>query len=161
MVTKYYLNCFQIIQGSFFQINHLTQAKFSRSNTALADCLLFVLVLEDIIIDDTQNEVLILDEFLEASQSAKSTSMEFKHIKLNRRKSIQLNRGLKTTRCGNETCKWCIREDCGECSHCWEMPKFGGTRRIKQACIHRQCPYKNMKHGKNKNQPSIKSYLDE
>jgi DNA (cytosine-5)-methyltransferase 1 len=30
--------------------------------------------------------------------------------------------------------------DCGECKHCKDMVKFGGSGRSKQACIRRRCP---------------------
>merc|ERR1712073_267984 len=37
------------------------------------------------------------------------------------------------------------------------MPQFGGTRRIRQACINRQCQHKSMKYRKDETQPSIKN----
>ena len=40
-------------------------------------------------------------------------------------------------RCGE--CSNCLEEDCGDCRACKEMPKFGGRRRVKLACINRQC----------------------
>ena len=30
--------------------------------------------------------------------------------------------------------------DCGECKHCKDMLKFGGSGRSKQACVQRRCP---------------------
>ena len=30
--------------------------------------------------------------------------------------------------------------DCGECKHCKDMLKFGGSGRSKQACVRRRCP---------------------
>ena len=30
--------------------------------------------------------------------------------------------------------------DCGECKHCKDMLKFGGSGRSKQACTRRRCP---------------------
>ena len=58
-------------------------------------------------------------------------------------------------RCG--ICARCRESNCGECSSCKEMPQFGGTRRIKQACINRQCQYKSMKYRTEETQPSIKN----
>ena len=37
------------------------------------------------------------------------------------------------------------------------MPQFGGTQRIKQACIHRECQFRSFKHKVDENQPSIGS----
>lgn len=44
----------------------------------------------------------------------------------------------KRHRCG--VCEVCQLPDCGKCSHCKDMIKFGGSGRSKQACIHRRCP---------------------
>ncbi|XP_011881443.1 PREDICTED: DNA (cytosine-5)-methyltransferase PliMCI-like [Vollenhovia emeryi] len=41
-------------------------------------------------------------------------------------------------RCG--VCDNCQQPDCGECYNCKNMPKFGGTGNLKQACIRRRCP---------------------
>lgn len=37
-------------------------------------------------------------------------------------------------------CEVCQLQDCGKCSHCKDMVKFGGSGRSKQACVHRRCP---------------------
>ena len=34
----------------------------------------------------------------------------------------------------------CQLPDCGQCSHCRDMRKFGGSGKSKQACINRRCP---------------------
>ena len=44
----------------------------------------------------------------------------------------------KRRRCG--VCEACQMPDCGECKHCKDMVKFGGSGRSKQACIRRRCP---------------------
>lgn len=44
----------------------------------------------------------------------------------------------KRHRCG--VCEACQMPDCGECKHCKDMLKFGGSGRSKQACIKRRCP---------------------
>ena len=44
----------------------------------------------------------------------------------------------KRRRCG--VCEACQLADCGKCSSCRDMLKFGGTGRSKQACVHRRCP---------------------
>lgn len=36
-------------------------------------------------------------------------------------------------------CEACQRSDCGECSFCLDMVKFGGPGRAKQTCNMRQC----------------------
>ncbi|CAH1179610.1 unnamed protein product [Phaedon cochleariae] len=47
-------------------------------------------------------------------------------------------KGPKKKRCG--VCEACQSPDCGECNHCKDMLKFGGTGKSKQACKHRRCP---------------------
>lgn len=43
----------------------------------------------------------------------------------------------RRTRC--KKCEACVRSDCGECSFCLDMVKFGGPGRAKQTCNMRQC----------------------
>lgn len=43
----------------------------------------------------------------------------------------------RRTRC--KKCEACRRSDCGECSFCLDMVKFGGPGRAKQTCNMRQC----------------------
>ncbi|XP_044738222.1 jmjC domain-containing histone demethylation protein 1-like isoform X2 [Chrysoperla carnea] len=43
----------------------------------------------------------------------------------------------RRTRC--KKCEACQRNDCGECSFCLDMVKFGGPGRAKQTCNMRQC----------------------
>lgn len=43
----------------------------------------------------------------------------------------------RRTRC--KICEACQRSDCGECSFCVDMVKFGGPGRAKQTCMMRQC----------------------
>lgn len=43
----------------------------------------------------------------------------------------------RRTRC--KICAACQRSDCGECSFCLDMVKFGGPGRAKQTCMMRQC----------------------
>ena len=40
-------------------------------------------------------------------------------------------------RCGS--CDACSKDDCGQCTNCKDMIKFGGTGRKKQCCLQRQC----------------------
>ncbi|XP_057663832.1 DNA (cytosine-5)-methyltransferase PliMCI-like [Diorhabda carinulata] len=47
------------------------------------------------------------------------------------------NKGPKKKRCG--VCEPCQSPDCGECNHCKDMLKFGGSGRAKQACKRRRC----------------------
>ncbi|XP_017882042.1 DNA (cytosine-5)-methyltransferase PliMCI-like [Ceratina calcarata] len=44
----------------------------------------------------------------------------------------------KRQRCG--VCEICQQPDCGQCSACKDMIKFGGSGRSKQACNGRRCP---------------------
>uniref|UniRef100_A0A8C1QZG8 DNA (cytosine-5)-methyltransferase n=1 Tax=Cyprinus carpio TaxID=7962 RepID=A0A8C1QZG8_CYPCA len=46
--------------------------------------------------------------------------------------------GVKRHRCG--VCEVCQAPDCGKCSACKDMIKFGGSGRSKQACQKRRCP---------------------
>uniref|UniRef100_A0A667WJL7 DNA (cytosine-5)-methyltransferase n=1 Tax=Myripristis murdjan TaxID=586833 RepID=A0A667WJL7_9TELE len=46
--------------------------------------------------------------------------------------------GVKRQRCG--VCEVCQSPDCGKCSACKDMIKFGGSGRSKQACRQRRCP---------------------
>lgn len=43
----------------------------------------------------------------------------------------------RRTRC--KMCEACQRSDCGECTFCLDMVKFGGPGRAKQTCMMRQC----------------------
>jgi F-box/leucine-rich repeat protein 10/11 len=36
-------------------------------------------------------------------------------------------------------CEPCCRDDCSECVHCKDMPKFGGIGKMKQCCLTKQC----------------------
>ena len=45
---------------------------------------------------------------------------------------------LKRRRCG--ACEACLETDCGECTNCKNMIKFGGPGTSKQACVKRRCP---------------------
>ena len=36
-------------------------------------------------------------------------------------------------------CEGCKREDCGSCTNCKDMKKFGGQGKKKQKCIQRLC----------------------
>ncbi|GIY34057.1 hypothetical protein CDAR_419951 [Caerostris darwini] len=48
------------------------------------------------------------------------------------------NTALRRKRCG--VCETCQLPDCGQCSFCKDMIKFGGSGRSKQACAKRKCP---------------------
>ena len=46
--------------------------------------------------------------------------------------------GPRRHRCG--VCEACQQTDCGQCNHCRDMVKFGGSGRSKQSCVLRRCP---------------------
>ncbi|XP_076291228.1 DNA methyltransferase 1a [Lasioglossum baleicum] len=50
----------------------------------------------------------------------------------------KITMGPKRQRCG--ICENCQQSDCGLCSACSDMTKFGGSGRSKQACVKRRCP---------------------
>lgn len=62
------------------------------------------------------------------NQSGTSTGEGKSHIGAPRR---------RRTRC--KVCEACQRSDCGECTFCLDMVKFGGPGRAKQTCMMRQC----------------------
>ena len=43
-------------------------------------------------------------------------------------------------RCGQ--CEGCESQNCGQCTFCIDMPRFGGPGLKKKACIHRKCRHK-------------------
>lgn len=45
---------------------------------------------------------------------------------------------IRRKRCG--VCEACQLPDCGKCTKCLAMAKFGGSGRVKQACLQRRCP---------------------
>lgn len=47
-----------------------------------------------------------------------------------------LKLGKKRLHC---MCEGCLLDDCGECTNCNDMKKFGGPGRKKQRCIKRKC----------------------
>lgn len=65
--------------------------------------------------------------------------------------NVNDNFTLKRRRCG--ICEFCQQPNCGECSACKNMLKFGGTGSSKQACNQRRCP--NMEINVNNNNPLI------
>ena len=36
-------------------------------------------------------------------------------------------------------CAGCLRDDCRRCKYCLDMPKYGGTGKLRQACVERRC----------------------
>jgi len=44
----------------------------------------------------------------------------------------------KAKRCGY--CDACVRDNCGRCLWCLDMPRFGGRGKQKQCCVERICP---------------------
>ena len=47
------------------------------------------------------------------------------------------NRKTRRQRCN--CCEECLNPDCGKCTFCKDMVKFGGTGKLKQACFTRKC----------------------
>ncbi|CAF1227733.1 unnamed protein product [Rotaria sp. Silwood1] len=52
-------------------------------------------------------------------------------------KNITAKDRHKRVRC--KQCEPCCRDDCSECVHCKDMPKFGGVGKMKQCCLTKQC----------------------
>ena len=50
---------------------------------------------------------------------------------------VKKMKGRKASRCLG--CEPCMRADCGLCSRCQDMTKFGGRGRMKKACQERIC----------------------
>jgi len=67
-----------------------------------------------------------------------------------RRKSDIVKERKFFRRCGE--CINCLKAECGECKHCLDMPKFGGTYKLKKACMGREC----VVNKKGKEDPVIK-----
>lgn len=44
---------------------------------------------------------------------------------------------LRKVRCGQ--CLECQKEPCGVCKFCLDSPKYGGTGKLRKACLHRRC----------------------
>uniref|UniRef100_F6XUV4 DNA (cytosine-5)-methyltransferase 1 n=1 Tax=Ciona intestinalis TaxID=7719 RepID=F6XUV4_CIOIN len=44
----------------------------------------------------------------------------------------------RSNRCG--VCEACLKPECGKCTSCKDMVKFGGGGKLKQTCIDRRCP---------------------
>ena len=44
---------------------------------------------------------------------------------------------IRKRRCN--VCENCMIPECGNCNHCKDMVKFGGTGKSKQACVLRKC----------------------
>lgn len=75
---------------------------------------------------------------LKSTKRKGSTNSSSKYIILQKQTGILATLGIrKRHRCG--TCNGCQMQDCGKCSHCRDMIKFGGPGRKKQACILRRC----------------------
>ncbi|XP_014877610.1 uncharacterized protein LOC106939654 isoform X2 [Poecilia latipinna] len=47
--------------------------------------------------------------------------------------------GQKMRRQACRSCAACLRENCGVCTFCRDMRKFGGPSRMKQKCVRRRC----------------------
>ena len=50
------------------------------------------------------------------------------------------NLGKISGRCSQ--CDGCKAQNCGQCTFCIDMPRFGGPGLKKKACIHRKCQHK-------------------
>ena len=61
----------------------------------------------------------------------------FKSSYIRRFLQIELTRAF---RCGE--CDACTRPNCGHCTYCLDMKRFGGPNIKKQACIHKRCQNK-------------------
>lgn len=58
--------------------------------------------------------------------------------KITKRRKSDSKQERKFFRRCNE-CVNCKRSECGQCKHCLDMPKFGGSYKLKKACVDREC----------------------
>jgi len=58
--------------------------------------------------------------------------------KITKRRKSDTKQERKFFRRCNE-CVNCKRVECGQCKHCLDMPKFGGSYKLKKACVDREC----------------------
>lgn len=58
-------------------------------------------------------------------------------VKKRRKSSKDSAKPLRKVRCGQ--CMECLQEPCGVCKFCLDSPKFGGTGKLRKACVHRRC----------------------
>ena len=64
---------------------------------------------------------------VDTARKFKKSKNSFKSCKV-RHKIISCNK-----------CQACLRDNCGKCSSCRDMPKFGGKHVLKQKCVYRKC----------------------
>ncbi|XP_023198308.1 uncharacterized protein LOC111610094 isoform X1 [Xiphophorus maculatus] len=57
----------------------------------------------------------------------------------NRKRDETSASGQKMRRQACRSCAACLRENCGVCTFCRDMRKFGGPSRMKQKCVRRRC----------------------
>lgn len=60
-----------------------------------------------------------------------------KLVKKRRRTTKEPAKPLRKVRCGQ--CLECMQEPCGVCKFCLDSPKYGGTGKLRKACLHRRC----------------------
>ena len=78
----------------------------------------------------------ILDE--EADDDDDYTPKEREKPQVQRSSSTTTNKKYKRKhRCGE--CVGCLANECRKCRFCLDMPKYGGSGRLRQACIKRKC----------------------
>ncbi|CAF0829144.1 unnamed protein product [Rotaria sordida] len=71
------------------------------------------------------------------STTASPTPPTQQHYQANTDKTTTAKDRHKRVRC--KQCEPCCRDDCSECVHCKDMPKFGGVGKMKQCCLTKQC----------------------
>ena len=64
-----------------------------------------------------------------------SCGKSFTHEYHLKRHGFTVHKVLNEHQCG--TCDKCLAKDCGECNHCKDMVKFGGSGKSKQCCVNR------------------------
>ena len=79
-------------------------------------------------VDDEAMEVMEVEEADEVGEAEAAEGAQEASVKAKRQKVL---------RCGH--CEGCKRECCGTCPNCLDMPRFGGTGKWKQSCVHRVC----------------------
>ena len=74
---------------------------------------------------------------LTPSSGEKTTTTQPLKSKKRKKPLKDQSKPLRKVRCGQ--CLECQKEPCGVCKFCLDSPKYGGTGKLRKACLHRRC----------------------